>query len=41
MLADTAQLTSYISNRVPAKLLEVEDDQILGGSGTSPNLNGL
>ena len=38
MLADTAQLTSYISNRVPAKLLEVEDDQILGGSGTSPNL---
>ena len=41
MLADTAQLTSYISNRVPAKLLEVEDDQILGGNGTSPNLNGL
>ena len=41
MLADTAQLTSYISNRVPAKLLEVEDDQILGGSGVSPNLDGL
>ena len=41
MLADTAQLTSYISNRVPAKLLEVEDDQILGGNGVSPNLNGL
>ena len=41
MLADTAQLTSYISNRVPAKLLEVEDDQILGGNGSSPNLNGL
>ena len=41
MLADTAQLTSYISNRVPAKLLEVEDDQILGGNGVAPNLNGL
>lgn len=41
MLADTPQLVSYISNRVPAKLLEVEDDQILGGNGTSPNLNGL
>ena len=41
MLNDTAQLTSYISNRVPAKLLEVEDDQILGGNGSAPNLNGL
>jgi HK97 family phage major capsid protein len=41
MLADTQQLTSYISNRVPAKLLEVEDDQILGGNGSAPNLNGL
>lgn len=41
MLNDTQQLTSYISNRVPAKLLEVEDDQILGGSGSAPNLNGL
>jgi len=41
MLNDTAQLTSYISNRVPAKLLEVEDDQILGGNGVAPNLNGL
>ena len=41
MLADTPQLSSYISNRVPAKLMEVEDDQLLGGSGVSPNLNGL
>ena len=41
MLADTPQLTSYISNRVPAKLMEVEDDQLLGGSGVSPNLKGL
>ncbi len=41
MLADTPQLTSYISNRVPAKLMEVEDDQLLGGNGVSPNLKGL
>lgn len=41
MLNDTPQLTSYISNRVPAKLLEVEDDQILGGNGVAPNLLGL
>ncbi len=41
MLNDTQQLTSYISNRVPAKLLEVEDDQILGGNGVAPNLLGL
>tara|TARA_Y100000289_G_scaffold12211_1_gene11318 strand:- start:1673 stop:2869 length:1197 start_codon:yes stop_codon:yes gene_type:complete len=41
MLADTPQLSSYISQRVPAKLMEVEDDQILGGNGVAPNLNGL
>jgi len=41
MLAGTPQLTSYISNRVPAKLMEVEDDQLLGGNGVSPNLKGL
>jgi HK97 family phage major capsid protein len=41
MLADTPQLSSYISMRVPAKLMEVEDDQILGGNGVAPNLNGL
>lgn len=41
MLADTPQLTSYISNRVPAKLLAKEDDQILNGNGTSPNLSGI
>jgi len=41
MLADTPQLTSYISARVPAKLLEKEDDQILNGNGTSPNLSGI
>lgn len=41
MLADTPQLTSYISNRVPAKLLAKEDDQILNGTGVSPQLSGI
>ena len=33
MLHDTPQISSYLSARVPAKLMEVEDDQILGGNG--------
>jgi len=41
MLEDTDQLTSYLSARVPSKLLTTEDDQLLGGSGVSPNLHGL
>ena len=41
MLEDTEQLSSYISARVPAKLMTAEDDQLLGGSGVSPNLHGL
>jgi HK97 family phage major capsid protein len=41
MLADTPQISSYLSARVPAKLMEVEDDQILGGNGSAPNLNGF
>ena len=41
MLSDTPQLTSYLSNRIPAKLLAKEDDQILNGNGTSPNLSGI
>ena len=41
MMADTPQISSYLSARVPAKLMEVEDDQILGGNGSAPNLNGL
>ena len=32
MLADTAQLTSYLSSRAPEKLLDVEDAQILSGN---------
>jgi len=41
MLADTPQLTSYISARAPEKLLSVEDTQILSGNGTAPNLSGI
>jgi HK97 family phage major capsid protein len=41
MLADTPQITSYLSARVPAKLMEIEDDQILGGNGSAPNLDGF
>ena len=41
MLADTPQLTSYISARAPEKLLNVEDNQILSGNGTAPNLSGI
>ena len=41
MLHDTPQISSYLSARVPAKLMEVEDDQILGGNGVAPNLDGF
>ena len=41
MLQDTPQLTSYLSARVPEKVLSEEDDQILNGNGTPPNLSGL
>jgi HK97 family phage major capsid protein len=41
MLADTPQLTSYLSARAPEKLLEVEDTQILSGTGVSPQLSGI
>ena len=41
MLADTAQLTSYLAARAPEKLLNVEDTQLLYGNGTSPNISGI
>ena len=41
MLADTPQLTSYLSARAPEKLLEVEDTQIISGNGSAPNLSGI
>lgn len=41
MMNDTPQLSSYISARVPQKVLNVEDTQILTGNGSSPNIDGL
>jgi len=41
MLNDTPQLSSYLSARVPGKVLSVEDNEILNGDGSSPNLDGL
>jgi HK97 family phage major capsid protein len=41
MLSDTPQLTSYLSARAPEKLLEVEDAQILSGTGTGAQLSGI
>ena len=41
MLNDTPQLLSYLSARVPEKILSLEDAQILNGDGLSPNLDGL
>ena len=41
MLDDTPALSSYLSQRIPAKLNATIDDQLIGGSGTSPNLKGL
>ena len=41
MLNDTPQLTSYLSARAPEKLLEVEDNQILNGTGVAPQLSGI
>ena len=41
MLADTAQLTSYLSARAPEKLLTVEDAQLLYGNGSGQNIEGI
>ena len=41
MLDDTPGLSSYLSQRLPAKINTVIDDQLIGGSGTSPNLLGI
>tara|TARA_Y100001937_G_scaffold49349_1_gene68777 strand:+ start:3515 stop:4753 length:1239 start_codon:yes stop_codon:yes gene_type:complete len=41
MLEDTPGLSSYLSQRLPAKISTVIDDQLIGGSGSSPNLLGL
>lgn len=41
MLADLPFLTSYLQNFARAELLEAEDNQILNGNGTSPQLDGI
>tara|TARA_R110002020_G_scaffold185270_1_gene382813 strand:- start:3065 stop:4291 length:1227 start_codon:yes stop_codon:yes gene_type:complete len=41
MLNDVPQLSSYISTRLPAKVMNVEDNQLLNGAGTGVNLQGL
>ena len=41
MLADTPAIASYISTRASEKLMAEEDDQILNGNGTAPNLSGI
>ena len=41
MLADIPALTSFLSARVPERSLAIEDNQILNGDGTSPNIDGL
>lgn len=33
--------TSWIQRRLPEKLLQIEDDQLLYGSGSTPNIKGL
>lgn len=41
MMQDTPQMISYLSARVPQKVLEVEDAEILNGDGSAPNFDGL
>ena len=41
MLSDTPTLASYLAARIPAKVLNAEDNEILNGDGSSPNLDGL
>ena len=41
MLLDVPDMQSYLESRLLQILLDVEDQQIIGGSGISPNLSGL
>lgn len=41
MFEDINGLPAYINARLPEKLMEEEDSQILLGAGTAPDLNGL
>lgn len=41
MLDDVQGMTTFLQGRLLEKLLRVEDDQLLNGDGTSPNLSGI
>lgn len=41
MINDIPALTSFLSARVPQRILAAEDNEILNGDGTTPNLDGL
>lgn len=41
MLEDVPMLTGYISTRLPNKVWNVEDTQLLFGNGSAPNLQGI
>lgn len=41
MLRDVRALTTFLQSRLPEKLLRVEDDQLINGNGTTPNISGI
>lgn len=41
MLDDVEGMRTFLQSRLPEKLFRIEDDQILNGNGTSPNLSGI
>ncbi|SKA29806.1 phage major capsid protein, HK97 family [Chitinophaga eiseniae] len=41
MLRDVQGLTTFLQSRLPEKLLRAEDEQLLNGDGTSPNISGI
>jgi HK97 family phage major capsid protein len=41
MLEDEAQIRSYLENRLRLFVQHAEEDQLLNGSGTAPNIRGL
>jgi HK97 family phage major capsid protein len=41
MMNDIPALTSFLSARIPQRILAAEDNEILNGDGSTPNLDGL
>jgi HK97 family phage major capsid protein len=41
MINDIPALTSFLSARIPQRILTAEDNEILNGDGSTPNLDGL